>query len=106
MGMSSDFRLTVNGTPVSDCAAKQVVLHNTGWSGLLCYNGVARYGSHDTAAWLDQLLQHEWGQQQSPAQIVDLLTTEGSAWLSQVPSEHRYHTFTMITYEGETHSST
>ena len=37
---------------------------------------------------------------QSPAQIVDLLTTEGSAGLSQVPSEHRDHTFTMITYEG------
>lgn len=75
-------------------------MHNTGWSGLLCYNGVTRYGSHDTAAWLDQLLQHAWGQQQSPAQIVDLLTTEGSAGLSQVPSEHRDHTFTMITYEG------
>jgi hypothetical protein len=99
MGMSSDFRLTRNGVPVSDCAPKQAVMHNMGWSGLLCYNGVAVYGSHDTAAWLEQMLQHEWGAQRSPEQIVDLLAREGSAWLSKIPAKHRRHTFTLMTYE-------
>ncbi len=100
MGMSSDFRLTRNGTPVSDCAAKQAVLHNAGWSGLLCYNGVAQYGSHDTAAWLEDILQHEWGARQTPEQIVDLLINEGSVWLRKIPKAHRWHTFTLVTYEG------
>jgi hypothetical protein len=99
MGMSSDFRLSVNGKPVSDCAPKQVVMHNMSWSGLLCYNGVAHYGSHDTAAWLEEVLQHKWGAQQSQQQVVDVLVHEGSAWLSSIPLEHRRHTFTLITYE-------
>jgi hypothetical protein len=99
VGMSSDFRLTSNGVPVSDCAPRQAVMHNLGWSGLLCYNGVARYGSHDTAEWLEQTLQHEWGAQRSPEQIVDLLAREGSAWLGKIPANHRRHTFTLITFE-------
>jgi hypothetical protein len=99
MGMSSDFRLTRNGVPVSDCAPKQAVMHNTGWSGLLCYNGVAAYDSHDTAEWLEQTLQHEWGAQRSPEQIGDLLAREGSIWLSKIPAKHRRHTFTLMTYE-------
>lgn len=86
MAMSSDFRLTSDGKPVSDCAAKQTVLQNMGWSGLICYNGVARYRSHDTAAWLEDLLKHEWGEQRSPKQIVELLTNEGNTWLSKIPA--------------------
>ena len=99
MGMSSDFRLSSNGKPLSDCAPKQAVMHNAGWSGLLCYNGVAQYGKHDTAAWLEEVLQHEWGTQRSSQQIVDALMKEGNAWLSRIPAKHRRHTFTMATYE-------
>lgn len=101
MGQSSDFRLTSNGKLVSDCAPKQAVLHNAGWSGLICYNGVAKYRSHDTAKWLENLLQHEWGEYQSPKQIVELLMIEGNTWLRKIPVEHRLHTFVMITYENE-----
>jgi hypothetical protein len=99
MGMSSDFRLTCDGKILSNCAAKQAVLHNAAWSGLLCYTGVAQYGSHDTAAWLQQLLQHEWGVHRTPAQIVDLLIDEGSEWLRRIPTQYRWHTFTLATYE-------
>jgi len=98
-GMSSDFRLTSNGKSVSDCAPKQLVLHNTGWSGLLCYNGVARYATHDTAAWLEDVLQHEWTVKRTPQQIADLLEHEGNAWLSGIPDEQKRHTFTLMTYE-------
>jgi hypothetical protein len=73
-------------------------MHNANWSGLLCYNGVARYGSHDTAAWLEEVLQHEWTVQRTPQQIVDLLIHEGSSWLSTIPDEHKRHTFTLMTY--------
>jgi hypothetical protein len=99
MGMSSDFRLSINGEAVSDCAPKQAVTHYAGRSGLLCYNGVAQYRKHDTAAWLEEVLQHEWGTQQSPLQIVDALMKEGNAWLSGIPAKHRRYTFTLATYE-------
>ena len=108
MAQSSDFRLTheVIDTKTgqkqvvidSEVSQKQVVLHYIGWSGLICYTGVAKYGSHDTALWLEKVLGHDGGQR-SPAQIVSLLIEEGSVWLRKIPAEHRRHTFTMITYE-------
>jgi hypothetical protein len=100
MGMSSDFRLTSNGTRVSDCAPKQVVMHNANWSGLLCYNGVARYGTHNTAQWLEDVLQHEWTVKRTPQQIADLVEQEANTWLAEIPDEHKRHTFTLMTYEN------
>ncbi|HEY1157454.1 MAG TPA: hypothetical protein VGE95_14335 [Arthrobacter sp.] len=103
MAQSSDFRLTASGAMVSETSQKQVVLQYMGWSGLVCYTGVARYGSHDTAAWLAEVLTHKPGQR-SPEQVVNRLVDEGSRWLQRVPLEHKRHTFTMITYErGQPH---
>ncbi|WP_280478871.1 hypothetical protein [Nocardia asiatica] len=99
MVQSSDFRLTNGAGVVSETSQKQVVLQYEGWSGLVCYTGVARHGSHDTAVWLDRVLTHEGGQR-SPGQVVDRLCREGSVWLRGVPVKHRRHTFTMITYES------
>ncbi|MEV8628586.1 hypothetical protein [Streptomyces sp. NPDC051079] len=102
MAQSSDFRLTssVDGV-VSETSQKQVVLQYAGWSGLVCYTGVARFGNHDTAAWLTDVLTHDVGQR-SPEEIVKKLVSRGSDWLRQVPAAARHHTFTMITYEGGT----
>lgn len=100
MAQSSDFRLTNSDGVVSETSQKQVVLQYVGWSGLVCYTGVARYGRHDTARWLDNVLTHEDGQRK-PSDVVDLLLRDGSAWLRRVPVQHRRHTFTMITYEDK-----
>ena len=108
MAQSSDFRLTHeeidrttgNKQVVIDCetSQKQVVLHYLGWSGLVCYTGVAQYGTHDTAAWLEKILVHDDGER-SQGEVVDLLIREGSKWLRKIPAKDRRHTFTMITYE-------
>ncbi|MDX2530817.1 hypothetical protein [Streptomyces europaeiscabiei] len=98
MTQSSDFRLTGSGATVSETSQKQVVLQYMGWSGLVCYTGVARYGPHDTAAWLADVLTHNPGQR-SPEQVVNRLVEEATVWLRQVPIRLRCHTFTMITYE-------
>lgn len=98
MAQSSDFRLTVPGGTVSETSQKQVVLQYTGWSGLVCYTGVAGYGSHDTATWLADVLTHDPGQR-SPEQVVNRLIEEATVWLCRVPLRSRFHTFTMITYE-------
>ncbi|MFD5518724.1 hypothetical protein [Streptomyces sp. NPDC127066] len=103
MAQSSDFRLTVPGGTVSETSQKQVVLQYMGWSGLVCYTGVARYGSHDTATWLADVLTHDPGQR-SPEQVVNQLIEEATVWLRRVPLRSRFHTFTMITYErGKPH---
>lgn len=98
MAQSSDFRLTMSGTTVSETSQKQVVLQYMGWSGLLCYTGVAKFGSDDTAQWLTDALTHDIGQRR-PEQIVNLLIEEGTRRLHRVPESQRFHTFTMITYE-------
>ncbi|MEU9168561.1 hypothetical protein AB0D34_12320 [Streptomyces sp. NPDC048420] len=100
MAQSSDFRLTTPaGVAVSESAQKQVVLQYRSWSGLLCYTGVAKWKSHDTAAWLGTALTHEPGER-SPSDVIGRILDEGSSWLRRVPMTHRFHTFTMITYEG------
>lgn len=103
MAQSSDFRLTHDGAtkPDPETAQKQVVLQYPGWSGLLCYTGIATYHSHDTARWLTQVLIHKEGPR-SPEQIAEHIAAEGNTWLKKIPLEHRKHTFTMITYEGRT----
>lgn len=98
MAQSSDFRLTSSGATVSETSQKQVVLQYMGWSGLVCYTGVARCGSHDTAAWLADVLTHDPGQR-SPEQVVNRLIEEAAVWLGRAPVQYRRHTFTMITYE-------
>ncbi len=114
MAQSSDFRLThevvdrktghMKVVVDSDVSQKQVVLHYVGWSGLVCYTGVAKYGSHDTASWVEKVLGHDDGGQRSPAHIVRLLTERGSVWLRKILPKDRRHTFTMITYEmGKPH---
>ncbi|HET6354665.1 hypothetical protein [Streptomyces sp.] len=97
MAQSSDFRLTSSGVVVDEAAQKQVVLQYMSWSGLVCYTGVARFDSHDTAAWLAQVLSHELGQR-SQQEVVNRLIEQGSVWLRQAPAP-RWHTFTVITYE-------
>src|SRR3546814_700419 len=98
MTQSSDFRLTRGGHLVSDAAQKQVVLHYRDWAGVVCYTGVASAPGHDTAVWLEQVLTHP-SAHRSPAMVVQRLAEEGSKWLSRVPSAHRLHSFTMISYE-------
>src|SRR4029079_6903164 len=103
MAQSSDFRLTSDSGSilVSDTVQKQVVLHYLGWSGLVCYTGVGRYGVHDTAEWLGQVLHNDLGQQ-APGQIVRMLAEKGNIWLHRlrrVPAKDRIHTFTMISFE-------
>jgi hypothetical protein len=101
MTQSSDFRLTGltrSGVPLSDVAQKQVVLHYFEWSGLVCYTGIARWGRHDTGAWLEDVLTHEPGQR-SARQVVQRLAAEGSKWLSSVPTSYRRHSFTMVAFE-------
>ncbi|ROP33517.1 hypothetical protein EDD30_6504 [Couchioplanes caeruleus] len=51
---SSDFRLT--GTREENAAQKQFVLVYFRWSALLCYTGIAKWRTHDTAAWLTDVL--------------------------------------------------
>ncbi len=99
MAQSSDFRLTNSGATVSETSQKQVVLQYMGWSGLVCYTGVARYRSHDTAAWLAGVLTHDPGQR-SPEEVATRLAEEGTVWLRQISARHRRHTFTMIVYKG------
>lgn len=109
MSQSSDFRLTavdVNKKRfiTSDTAQKQIVLHYPNWSGLVCYTGIASFDDghgfkHDTAAWLQQVLEHEPGQKRSTEDVVDLLIREGNTWIGRIPDEYRWHTFTMIAYD-------
>ena len=35
----------------------------------------------------------------APRKIVDLLIDEGSEWLRRIPTQYRWHTFTLATYE-------
>jgi hypothetical protein len=107
MAQSSDFRLTyvIGGKRFieSHTAQKQFVLHYPRWSGLVCYTGIAKYRapgfSHDTAGWLQRLLEHPPDRQRSPEDVVDLLMREGNVWLRRIPPEDRCHTFTMIAYD-------
>jgi hypothetical protein len=109
MAQSSDFRLTSVGEDgkrviESETGQKQVVLHYPDLSGLVCYTGVAKYRlpgrpSHDTAAWLQKVLEHPADERRRPQDVVDLLIREGSVWLRKIRPEDRRHTFTMITYD-------
>jgi hypothetical protein len=100
MAQSSDFCITTpgSGATVNETSQKQVVLQYMRWSGLVCYTGVAKYNSHNTAEWLTDALTHDPGQR-SPQQVVDQLVKDGTKWLRRVPATYRHHTFTMITYE-------
>src|SRR5229473_6849617 len=97
LAQSSDFRLTRGGTSLTDAAQKQIVLHYPDWSGLLCYTGVASFGTHDTARWLTDIVSHP-PDDRSPDDLVRLLVAEGNKWLPQVPAAYRRHTFTLLTY--------
>ena len=101
MLQSSDFKLTVDShgsnIPVSETAQKQVVLQYFGWSGLLCYTGIAKSNDHDTAEWLNEILEHPRGQR-SVKEIVSLIATEGNKWLVKVSEMRRMHTFTLMAY--------
>jgi hypothetical protein len=101
MAQSSDFRLTIEGRtrPVSETAQKQVVLQYFGWSGLICYTGIASWNGHDTEAWLSQVLTHEPGQR-TPQQVISHVVTEANKWLIAIPPADRRHTFTLITYQN------
>ncbi|MDH6137985.1 hypothetical protein P3T37_007428 [Kitasatospora sp. MAA4] len=95
---TSDFRLTAGREIRSHTAQKQTVLQYRDWSGLVCYTGIAQWGDHDTAAWLDQVLSHPAGQR-SPQDIADTLARKGRAWLRRIPEEHRVHAFTLAAFE-------
>jgi hypothetical protein len=97
MLQSSDFRLVRSDTPapVSEAAQKQVVLHYERWSGLLCYTGVAKWGNHDTAEWLGQVLTHRSGERKAQ-EVVARIVEEGNGWLARVPPPWRRHTFTLV----------
>jgi hypothetical protein len=101
MAQSSDFRLTTSGggAVLSDIAQKQIVLQYRGWSGLICYTGVAQWGAHDTAQWLTQVLTHSGGER-TVRQVIALMVREGNSWLRLVPRNQRSHSFTLITYEN------
>lgn len=103
MVQSSDFYLTQEGAtqPVSETAQKQIVLQYMGWSGLICYTGIARWGLHETAAWLEDVLTHQYGER-TPNQVTKLVAEKGTVWLKRIPAKDRcLHTFTMIAYERD-----
>ncbi len=100
MVQSSDFRLTRGGQiqPFHETAQKQVVLQYQEWSGLICYTGVAAYGSHDTSQWLGRILTHNPGQR-TPDQVINTVANQGNIWLKAIPSRYRtLHTFTMVAH--------
>jgi hypothetical protein len=102
MAQSSDFRLTsirADGTKAveSHTAQKQFIMHYPQWSGLVCYTGIAKYDDghgfrHDTAAWLQKVLEHPPDQQRSPEDVVGVLMREGNTWLRRIPADKRFHT--------------
>ena len=95
---TSDFRLTVGpGKPPEETAQKQVVLKYRSWTGLLCYTGIARWFSHDTAQWLTRVLTHGPGEQRSPREVATVLVSEGG-WLRRVRANWRRHTFTLTMF--------
>jgi hypothetical protein len=107
MCQGSDFRLTSirNGTRTieSHTAQKQFILHYPKWSGLVCYTGIALYDDgrgfrHDTATWLQSVLEHSPDQQRSPEDVVRALR-EANTWLRRIPADQRFHTFTMLAYD-------
>lgn len=107
MIQSSDFRLTSirNGKRVieSHTAQKQFILHYPKWSGLVCYTGIATYDDgrgfrHDTATWLQSMLEHPPDQQRSPEDVVRVLR-EANTWLRRIRADQRFHTFTMLAYD-------
>jgi hypothetical protein len=97
---TSDFRLTTGPKPVSETAQKQVVLKYRNWTGLLCYTGIARWLSHDTAQWLTRILTHGPGEQRSPREIAEVLVKEGG-WLRRVHINRRRHTFTLTLFANK-----
>lgn len=99
MVQSSDFRLTQGGRiTVSETAQKQVVLQYYGWSGLICYTGIATYGAHDTARWLGQVLVHDAGER-TPDQVARRVASTGNRWLRKIPAKDRtLHTFTLVAH--------
>ena len=104
MAQSSDFRLTYKKkdgtTGVADSAAqKQFVLHYPEWSGLLCYTGIANYDQHDTAEWLPQVLVHPFGEQRGPRDVADVVASQASTSLRDIPKNVRWLTFTLIAYD-------
>lgn len=101
MLQSSDFRLTANGTLVSEVAQKQVVLHYKNWSGLLCYAGIAKQAKHDTEKWLSHILTHDGGER-TVKEVLSTIVEEGNEWLVKIPSQDRQHTFTLIAYVEKT----
>jgi hypothetical protein len=109
MAQSSDFRLTHldNGNTIIDShtAQKQFVLQYPKWSGLLCFTGIAEYRvpgfSLDTAAWLQQALEHPPDQLRSPKDVVDVLMREGNPLLRRIPPKDRRLTLTMIAYDAK-----
>ncbi|MFF1872991.1 hypothetical protein [Kitasatospora herbaricolor] len=95
---TSDFRLSNEHGIVSSAAQKQTILQYCDWSGLLCYTGIADWGDHHTAAWLDQVLAHPRGHR-TPQDVADALERRGRTWLRRIPQEHRVHTFTLAAFE-------
>jgi hypothetical protein len=88
------------GTPPEETAQKQVLLKYRNWTGLLCYTGIARWFSHDTAQWLTRILTPGPGQQRSPQEVATVLVKEG-AWLRRVRADQRRHTFTLALFANK-----
>jgi hypothetical protein len=85
------------GRPPEETAQKQVVLKYRHWTGLLCYTGIARWFSHDTADWLTRVLTHGPGEQRQPREVLEALV-KGGGWLRRVDEARRRHTFTLALF--------
>ena len=98
---TSDFRLTTGpNRPPEETAQKQVILKYRDWTGLLCYTGISRWFSHDTAQWLTRILTHGPGEQRSPQEVITVLVNEGG-WLGRVHPDQRKHTFTLALFANK-----
>jgi hypothetical protein len=99
--LSADFRLTAEGSLVTDRSSKTVHVDYETWAGLITYTGLGRWKGTDVSDWIATWLT---GQSDlTMEQVARLLERQGTGMLTELSTTEgkiRRHTFTLVGFNN------
>jgi probable HAF family extracellular repeat protein len=100
---SSDFRLVDvdQRSLVSDHSPKLFQLAYQDWVGNVTYCGIGRWHGSDTSDWLKEWLSHQFGEQRTYEDVLEVICEQGSSWLRDIyhfTKRDFSHTFVLTSF--------
>lgn len=96
---SADFRLTKNGTLITDASPKQILIRYSTWHGVVTYTGVAELDGLNTSEWLVQKLQHPLGER-TLDEITEIIRIDGTRAIGRL-AELYPHSFVVAAFVNQ-----